>query len=512
MPIAQPLSRGSGLVLHPTSLPGPHGSGDFGAGAYHLVDWLEAGGQTLWQMLPLGGIGLGHSPYMSSSAFAGNVLLVDLYELERRGWLTAEELAPPDFPSRRVDYERVIPWRMERLARAAQRFAQRATAAEREELQAFRGAEATWLPDYALFMALAEAHEGRAWMDWPADLAWREPAALRAAREALRERIAFWEFAQWCFRRQWEYLHRYAGERGVRLVGDMPIFIALQSADVWAHPELFELGADGRPTVVAGVPPDCFSAEGQRWGNPLYHWSAHAEEGYAWWTERLRRTLALVDIVRIDHFRGFAGYWEIPATEPSAIHGRWRPGPGAALFEAAARALGQLPVIAEDLGLITPDVEALRRRLGFAGMRVLQFAWGDPAAGGEPRFLPHQHARDAVVYTGTHDNDTTVGWWASADEALRHHLREYLATDGRTIHWDLIRAACASVADLALFPMQDALGLDGTHRMNRPGTATGNWAWRFDWTMVPGDTAARLRRMAALYGRLPGADGLGAAT
>jgi 4-alpha-glucanotransferase len=504
MPIAPRFPRGSGVVLHPTSLPGPHGSGDFGAGAYHFVDWLAAGAQTLWQMLPLGGVGLGNSPYMSSSAFAGNVLLIDLHELQRRGWLSAQEVEPlPGQHPWHVDYARVTPWRMERLALAAGRFAVAATPAEREELDAFCADQSSWLPDYALFMALAEAHPQRDWMDWPAPLAWRESAALRAAREVLRERIAFWEFAQWCFRRQWDYLHRYARERGVRIVGDMPIFVALQSADVWAHPELFEIGPDGRQTVVAGVPPDFFSADGQRWGNPLYRWSAHAQQDYAWWTERLRRTLELVDIVRIDHFRGFAGYWEIPATEPSAIHGRWRPGPGAAPFEAAARALGVLPVIAEDLGVITPDVDALRHELGFPGMRVLQFAWGNPADGGEPRFLPHSHAPDTVVYTGTHDNDTTRGWWASVNDDVRHHLREYLATDGQSIHWDLIRAAMASVADLALFPLQDALGLSAEHRMNRPGTADGNWAWRFDWSLVPPDAAARLRRMAALYGRLP---------
>ncbi len=504
MPIAQRLPRGSGVVLHPTSLPGPHGAGDFGAGAYHFVDWLAAGAQTLWQMLPLGGVGLGHSPYMSSSAFAGNVLLIDLHALHRQGWLTAEEVAAPaGFSDRHVDYERVIPWRMERLAAAARRFADTATPAEQAAFESFRTEQAAWLPDYALFMALAEAHPGQDWMDWPAPLAWREGPALRAARAELAQRIAFWEFTQWCFRTQWDALHAYARARGVRIVGDMPIFIALQSADVWCHPELFELDARGRPTVVAGVPPDFFSADGQRWGNPLYRWSAHAEQNFGWWTERLRRTLELVDIVRIDHFRGFAGYWEIPAEEPTALKGCWKPGPGAALFQAAAAALGELSVIAEDLGVITPDVEALRLELGFPGMRVLQFAWGDPADGGEPRFLPHRHAHDTVVYTGTHDNDTTRGWWASAREDLRHHLREYLATDGMAIHWDLIRAAMASVADLALFPLQDALGLDGTHRMNRPGTPQGNWAWRFDWSLVAPDTAARLRRMAQLYGRLP---------
>lgn len=499
------LPRGAGVVLHPTSLPGPHGSGDLGASAYHFVDWLATGGQSLWQMLPLGPIGLGHSPYMSSSAFAGNVLLVDLHELAARGWLAHDALAPEaGFDSGRVPFERVIAFRMARLAQAADGFSQQADAADREALAAFVASHDDWLPDFALFMALAEAHAGQDWCDWPAPLARREPAALAAARAQHAPRIAFWQFAQWRFFRQWAGLRRYANERGVRIVGDMPIFVALQSAEVWAHPELFELGPDGRPTAVAGVPPDFFAEQGQRWGNPLYRWAAHAAEGYAWWIDRVRRTFELVDVVRIDHFRGFAGYWAIPASEPTAMKGAWQPGPGAALFDAIGAALGRdLPIIAEDLGVITPDVEALRRQFGFPGMRILQFAWGGVAAGGEPRFLPHNFEHDTVVYSGSHDNDTTRGWWAAQPEFIRHHVREYLASDGLSPHWDFIRTACASVADLALYPLQDVMGLGSEHRMNIPGTPRGNWGWRFDWPMMPPEAAARLRRLAELYDRLP---------
>ncbi len=494
--------RSSGILLHPTSLPGPHGSGDFGPAARHFVDWLVAAGQRLWQILPLAPLGPGNSPYMSSSAFAGNVLLIDLAELQQRGWLEPADLEPvAGLDAQAVNWAAVYPFRMERLACAAQRFAAVASEADRAELAAFCAAHASWLPDYALFMALAEHHDWRDWCDWPDGLAERQPGALAAARERHADRIAFWTFCQWSFFRQWARLRAYANERGVKVVGDAPIFIAHQSAEVWVRPELFELDAHGRPTVVAGVPPDLFSATGQRWGNPLYRWAAHAQEGYAWWIERVRRTLELVDIVRIDHFRGFAGYWEIPASEPTAMHGRWVAGPGQALFDALAAALGPVPVIAEDLGVITPEVDALRKGAGLPGMRILQFAWGE-GEGAERRFLPHNHEPDSVVYTGSHDNDTTLGWWAAADEGARHHLREYLATDGRAVHWDLIRAACASVADSAVYPMQDVLGLDGRHRMNFPGKGEGNWAWRFDWTQVPPEAAQRLRRMAQLYERL----------
>jgi 4-alpha-glucanotransferase len=493
------FERASGVLLHPTSLPGPHGSGDFGPAAHHYIDWLAAAGQSLWQILPLGGIGPGNSPYMSSSAFAGNVLLIDLGELGERGWLIPADLEPVHgLRDDRLDFATVYPFRMDRLHRAATAFSQKATAAERADLAAFEQAQASWIGDWSLFMSLADHLGWKDWCEWPAALARREPTALAAARIEHAERIRFWVFTQWCFFRQWQRLRDHARSRGIRIVGDAPIFIAYNSAEVWARQDLFELDPTGRPLVIAGVPPDAFSATGQRWGNPLYRWSAHAAEGYAWWIERVRRTFELVDIVRIDHFRGFAGYWEIPASEATAVKGRWLPGPGKPLFHAIAQALGPLPIIAEDLGVITPDVDDLRQSFEFPGMRILQFAFGSGSANA---YLPHNHATDTVVYTGTHDNDTTLGWWQSASDAEKHHVREYLATDGREIHWDLIRAACASVADTAVHPMQDVLGLDGASRMNHPGQESGWWVWRFTWDQVRPEHAQRLAHLCRLYRR-----------
>ncbi len=491
--------RESGILLHPTSLPGPYGSGDFGPAAHHFVDWLAAAGQKLWQILPLGGIGPGNSPYMSSSAFAGNVLLIDLAELGERGWLKPADLVPvPGLSDAQLEFATVYPFRMERLARAAASFAAQASAAERADFATFVESQKSWIQDWSLFMALADHHGWSEWSEWPKPLSGREPKAIAAARLQHADRIQFWLFTQWCFFRQWQRLRDHAHAKGVRIVGDAPIFIAYNSAEVWARQDLFELDASGRPTVVAGVPPDVFAATGQRWGNPLYLWSAHADEGYAWWIERVRRTFELVDIVRIDHFRGFAGYWEIPASEPTAIKGRWLPGPGKPLFEAIAKALGPLPIIAEDLGVITPDVDDLRRSFDFPGMRILQFGFGSGSANG---FLPHNHEPDTVVYAGTHDNDTTLGWWTAASDAERHHVREYLATDGREIHWDFIRAANASVADTAVHTMQDVLGLDSSARMNFPGQESGWWTWRFTWDQVEPRHAERLAALCRLYRR-----------
>ena len=493
--------RAAGVLLHPTSLPGPHGSGDLGLSSRHFVEWLVVGGQRLWQMLPLGDIGPGNSPYMSPSAFAGNVLLVDLDELRVRGWLDEADLADaPAASEPRIAFAAVTPWRMERLARAARRFQEQASAAERADFEAFQARHAAWLTDYALFRALDEHFDGRLWCDWDAPLARRDAAALAAARQAHAPRIAFWAFCQWCFFRQWLALRAYANERGVRIIGDVPIFVAYQSAETWAHPELFELDADGRQTVVAGVPPDLFSATGQHWGNPLYRWPAHAADGYAWWIQRIRHTFELVDIARIDHFRGFAAYWEIPGGETTAINGRWVPGPADALFDAVTRELGDLPIIAEDLGVITPDVDALRRRLGLPGMCVLQFAFGQ-GDGGQNRYLPHNHEALSVCLTGSHDNDTSAGWWSQQPETVRDQLREYFSVDGLDVAGTLVRAAFASVADTAVVPMQDVLRLGGEHRMNLPGTATGNWSWRFSWSQVGPWPADALRRMVDLYGR-----------
>jgi 4-alpha-glucanotransferase len=494
------LPRACGVLLHPTSLPGPHGCGDLGEGARQFIDWAAAAGQRLWQVLPLGGIGAGHSPYMSPSAFAGNPLLVDLADLQRCGWLTTEEIEPATpFPAHRVDYAAVVPWRMRRLALAAERFERRADAAARSEYGRFCDEQAWWLEDYALFMALAAAQPGRGWAGWLEGLAEREPAALTRARARLAAQLAVWRFIQWCFFRQWRALRGYAHARGVRLFGDAPIFVSADSADVWAHPGLFELDAAGRPLAVAGVPPDYFSTTGQRWGNPLYRWDAHAATGYDWWRKRVQNSLASFDLLRIDHFRGFAAYWRIPVHEPTAIRGEWMPGPGEALFRELTRSLGPLPIVAEDLGIITPDVEQLRRAFGFPGMRVLQFAWDGDI---DNPHLPHNHSADAVVYTGTHDNDTTVGWWAAVDERTRCHVRDYLATEGHEIHWDLIRAACASRADTAILPMQDVLGLDGRHRMNTPGQADGCWEWRFEWAQeVSAELGQRLAALCSLHRR-----------
>jgi 4-alpha-glucanotransferase len=491
--------RASGVLLHPTSLPGPHGAGDLGREARHFVDWLISAGQRYWQMLPLAGIGPGNSPYMSNSAFAGNLLLVDLHDLHEQGWLLREELKPvAGLAAAAVDYAAVHPFRMDRLARAALRFQQTATPAQREDFERFCIEHADWLDDYALFMSLCEACGWQDWCDWEPALARREPAAMTAARNQHTARIAFWRFGQWRFFRQWDVLKAYANSRGVQIIGDAPIFIAYLSAEVWANQHLFELDEGGRPTVVAGVPPDYFSASGQRWGNPLYRWDEHAKDGYAWWVQRMRRMLALADIVRIDHFRGFAAHWEIAADEPTAVHGRWVPGPGPALFKALAKALGPLPIIAEDLGLITPDVDALRKQFAFPGMCVLQFAFSDDASN---RYLPHNHEPDSVVYAGTHDNDTAAGWWSSCTDHERHFARGYLATDGHDMPWSLVRAAMMSVADTCVHPMQDILALPTESRMNFPGQPSGWWRWRFEWSQVQPWHASRLAELGRLYGR-----------
>lgn len=496
-----PLPRRSGILLHPTSLPGPHGSGDLGASAYHFVDWLVAGKQSLWQVLPLGDVGIGNSPYMSPSAFAGNVLLVDLVQLRDAGWLDEDDVASDaSFDAHRVDHAAVGQFRMVRLRKAARRFLAAASAGERAAFEAFCEAERDWLDDYALFRALEHfCGSDVDWPDWTPPLAQRDERALKSEAKIFAEEIAFWKFSQWCFDSQWRRLKAYANERGIEIVGDVPIFVAMQSADVWARRELFRLDSLGNPSVVSGVPPDKFSSTGQRWGNPLYRWEAHDAEGYRWWVARMKRALALYDLVRIDHFRGFEAYWEIPAESESAMDGRWRPGPGTALFEALRAELGTLPFIAEDLGVITPEVNELRKSQGLPGMRILQFAFDFNQ---DNPYLPHNFKPDTVVYTGTHDNDTTRGWWNALADHERDYVRRYLAVSGEWIHWDMIRAAMSSVAAFAIAPMQDVLGLDSAHRMNRPGLAEGSWGWRFTWDQVEGWRAGFLAEMAQLYGRM----------
>jgi len=492
--------RRSGVLLHPSSLPGVHGSGDLGEQAHRFIDWLVEAEQSAWQLLPLGGLGAGNSPYMSDSAFAGNPLLIDLHELQQRGWLDAADLEPhPEFVRRRVAYEIVTPWRLQRLERASQRFFAMSQTDGRlaEDFAAFRVHQGSWLEDYALFKALAERYPGAEWNAWPEPLAQREPAALQEARRALSGRIDHWCFLQWCFARQWQALRNHARAKTIRLIGDVPIFVGLHSADVWANPHLFQLDASGHPEAVAGVPPDYFSRTGQRWGNPLYRWEMHDRDGYAWWTERLRHTLTQVDEIRVDHFRGFAAYWRVPHDAPDATRGQWIRGPGEALFRAAERTLGALPVIAEDLGLMTPDVPALRRALGFPGMKVLQFAFDDDATNGH---LPHNHDALTVVYTGTHDNDTTRGWWLGLDAATQQRVRRYFGSPAGD-HEMLLRAAQASVADTTILPMQDILDLAEGARMNTPGLSAGCWEWRFDWSQTRPEVTERLAEWCRLYGR-----------
>ncbi len=500
-----PQQRSAGVLAHITSLPGPHGIGDFGPDAYRFVDWLASAGQRVWQLLPIAPIGPGDSPYQSVSAFAGSPLMVALEPLQQKGWLASIELPEDKFDDSRVDFARVAPWRLSQLRRAFTGFTSHATRSDRDDFAHWLEKQFYWLQEYALFMALENANPGRPWWHWTPALAQRNIGAVSSARQQHAAEITFWQFVQWCFDQQSQALKQYANERGISIMGDLPIFIAHHSADCWARPDLYDLDSNYQPIVVAGVPPDDLGPLGQRWGNPLYRWDCMATEGYAWWTARVRRALEHADVIRIDHFRGFAGYWEIPAEHPTAEVGRWVPGPGKALFDAIEHALGKLPIIAEDLGLITPDVIELRDSCGFPGMKILQFAFGGD---GSHEFLPHNYAPNCVVYTGTHDNDTVQGWWHCAPQHEQEYSCNYLAAGPTDIHWAMIRAACNSVASMAVFPLQDVLGLDGKHRMNFPGTIGGtNWTWRFDWLDVDGETARILGLITAASGRGPRALG-----
>jgi 4-alpha-glucanotransferase len=504
----EPPARQGGILLHPTSLPGRFGIGDLGPEARAFLDFLAGARQQIWQVLPLGHTGYGDSPYQCFSAFAGNPLLVSPDDLVAQGLLTEADLGQPSFPDGDVDFGAVHAYKAPLLRKAW------ASARSKPEVQRaferFGRDQAAWLDDYALFVTVREALDGASWTDWPEDIRTRRPEALARWRAEHADAFEASRFGQYLFFTQWDALKGYGRSRGVSVMGDIPIFVSHDSSDVWAHPELFRLAADGRPEVVAGVPPDYFSATGQLWGNPLYRWDVMAKDGYRWWVDRLRATLHMVDLVRLDHFRGFEAYWEVPAGEETAVRGRWVKGPGAAFFEAVRDALGALPIVAEDLGVITPEVEALRDGFGFPGMCVLQFAWGgDPR---ESHFYPHNFPRRTVAYTGTHDNDTTVGWYEGGGqdtrtpqqvEHERHVARKYLRTDGREIHWDAIRAVVSSVAEIAIVPLQDVLGLGGEARMNLPGRPDGNWQWRYRAGQLTSEIQHRLAEMADLYGRGP---------
>ena len=494
------FTRSSGVIFHPTSLPGPDGIGDLGPEAYQWVNFLKKAGFGLWQILPLGPTGYGDSPYQAFSAFAGNPYLISTALLLDSDLLSGQDLIDrPDFPEDQVDYGGVYHWKFKLLDRAYARFQALGTPEQRSELGAFQKQEAAWLEDFALFMAIKESQGGVSWDHWPEPLRNRQPEALATFRYAHPDAIMRHVFRQYLFYRQWQALHAYANKEGIKIIGDIPIFVAYDSAEVWARPELFYLDPQGKPTVVAGVPPDYFSPTGQLWGNPLYRWDVHQQSGYAWWIERIRSALKLVDILRVDHFRGFAAYWEVPAHMKTAQLGRWVAGPGAGLFEAIRAQLGGLPIIAEDLGEITPDVFELRDRLELPGMKVTHFGFsGDP----DHPFLPHNYPVNCVAYTGTHDNDTTVGWYQKAPEAERDFCKRYLARLCEDIAWDLIRAIWASPAMMTLAPLQDFLSLGSSARMNQPGRPAGNWGWRVDSQVFTDEKLiARARENNFLYSR-----------
>lgn len=472
-------TRAAGVLLHAPSLP----SGDLGADAFRFVDLLADSGLRVWQALPLGPTHDDGSPYNCLSAHAGSSRLISAERLVEWGWL-----APGSGAGGHAHW----------LPRARKGFEQHASAAERAAFVEFKETCSAWLPDYALYQALRDENHGAPWWAWPAAVRDRAADALAQARARLGEAIAEINFEQFAFFRQWGDLRAYAHRRNVLMFGDMPIFVARDSAEVWAHREYFTLDAHGQPLAVAGVPPDYFSKSGQRWGNPLYDWARMERDTFSWWLARMRTQLTLFDLIRIDHFRGFEAYWEIPAAEETAINGKWVRAPGDALFERLHREFDPLPIVAEDLGLITPEVEALRKRHGIPGMAVLQFAFD---GGPDNPYLPYRLAADTVVYTGTHDNDTTLGWFGSLEPERQRHVLEYLGRPGEPLPWPLIRAAFNSVARLAIVPLQDLLGLGSGHRMNTPGTTEGNWRWRFQWEQVPGDLPGHVRHLVGLYGR-----------
>jgi 4-alpha-glucanotransferase len=501
--------RSSGILLHPTSLPGAYGIGELGAEAHAFADYLQESGQHIWQVLPLGPTGYGDSPYQCFSAFAGNPMLISIDRLVERGYLDALDLAgKPEFPADVVDFGAVIAWKRPLLQKAYRNFRQGSP--DRPEFEGFCKRHASWLEDYALFMAIKDAHDLVSWTEWEPELALHETAAVEHARTQLRDDIDCNKFIQFEFERQWCDLKAHCTRNEIRILGDMPIYVALDSADVWANRELFELQEDGKPRVVAGVPPDYFSATGQLWGNPIYAWEYHATTGFAWWIARFRRALEMLDMIRLDHFRGFEAYYEIPAGELTAVNGAWVKGPGAPLFEALKNAMGDLPIVAENLGVITPGVEALRNQFGFPGMAILQFAFGnDPQA---PDFKPHNYPHHLVAYTGTHDNDTVLGWWNSkagagsvrtaADvEKEMSYAKRYLNTDGHDINLVMIRTLMASVANTVLFPLQDVLGVGTEGRMNLPGSSSGNWRWRFREEQLTAGSCAQLKLWAETYER-----------
>jgi 4-alpha-glucanotransferase len=502
--------RASGILLHPTSLPGDYGIGDLGPKAFAFVDLLAKAKQTYWQILPLGPTGYGDSPYQCFSAFAGNTLLISPERLVENGLLNADQIANlPNFSVHKVDFGAVYEWKSKLLPEAYRNFQQTTSVDLRGRFETFCHENGWWLDDFAAYRAIKLSHDQKAWYEWPKALKLREKGALAEISEELFDEVQAQKFYQFLFFRQWLELKEYANKNGVKIIGDIPIFVALDSADVWRDQSKFKLAKDGRPKVIAGVPPDYFSSTGQLWGNPIYDWDAMRSDGFRWWVARVAFTLKTVDVVRIDHFRGFAAAWEVPGGDLTAEHGRWVDVPGKELFVSLKRAISDLPVIAEDLGVITPDVEELRDGFGFPGMRILQFAFGGDARNHD---LTHNYITNCVAYTGTHDNDTTVGWWLSQagagstrdEEAISHEhdfCRKYLNTDGTSISWDFIRAVWASVAHTAIAPLQDVLGIGTEGRMNLPASTASNWNWRYVEGSLTADIIKRLKDLTEIYGR-----------
>jgi 4-alpha-glucanotransferase len=493
--------RASGVLLHPTSFPSRFGVGDLGAEAYYFIDFLAASGQQIWQILPLGPTGYGDSPYQCFSAIAGNPLWISLELLRDQELLTNEDLDNlPELPQQ-VDFGWVIFLKMPLLQKACTAFRTQASPEQQQAFQDFCQEKADWLEDYALFMALKDAHNGASWHTWEVEVRLRKPEALEAARQTLAQKIFFHQFLQFAFFQQWTALKHYANERQIQILGDLPIYVAHDSAEVWANPDMFRLDeTTGLPELVAGVPPDYFSETGQLWGNPIYNWQHLQEQNFAWWVQRFQAMLDCVDLIRIDHFRGFESYWAVAQGESTAINGEWLSAPGRTFFRHLHEVFEHLPIVAEDLGLITPEVEALRDEFDFPGMKILQFAF-DSAA--DNPYLPFNYPRNSVVYTGTHDNDTTVGWFNKRSPEAQEHVRQFIGCSGpHGIHWDLVRLALSSVSDLAIIQLQDLLGLETDCRMNSPSQQIGNWGWRYWPGALTPEIRDRLRYMTEIYGRL----------
>ncbi|MCB9247351.1 MAG: 4-alpha-glucanotransferase [Ignavibacteriales bacterium] len=495
------FERSAGILLHPTSLPGDYGIGTIGKNAFHFVDFLVECGQKLWQVFPLGPTGYGDSPYQSFSTFAGNPLLIDLELLRDEGLLSEEDLKSiPHFNNNNIDFGKLIEVKNQLLSIAFQNYKISGKSFS-EECSTFCEDNAFWLDDYALFMAVKEFHGGKLWTEWEEDIAFRKKGAVEKWKDKLDYRFNFQKFLQYTFFNQWKKLKEYANDKGVKIIGDIPIFIAYDSSDLWANKSIFTVDDKGKQITIAGVPPDYFSETGQLWGNPLYKWKEIEKDNFSWWKKRIQKTLELVDIVRIDHFRGLDAYWEVPGGAPNAIKGNWIKAPGRKMFEAIKEELGELPIIAEDLGVITPEVEKLRDDFGFQGMKILQFAFGEE---GDKNFLPHNYEKNCVVFTGSHDNDTTVGFLKKKkkkNSGFYEWAQRYLNYYGDNITLELIRVAYASVANFVVIPMQDILGLGSDARMNFPGKLGGNWNWRFDWNQVNEYIPFHYKKLTEIYER-----------